>query len=43
MLINDDVRRLECSYKSGKLTLTMFNAAGEAEFSKVLKLKFTTL
>ena len=39
MLINDDVRRLECSYKSGKLILTMFNAAGEAEFSKVLKLK----
>ena len=37
-LINDDVRRLDCSYESGKLTLTMFNEAGESEFSKVLEL-----
>lgn len=39
MLINDDVRHLECSYESGKLTLTMFNEAGESEFSKVLELE----
>ena len=39
MLINDDVRRLDCSYESGKLTLTMFNEAGESEFSKVLELE----
>ena len=39
MLINDDVHRLDCSYESGKLTLTMFNGAGESEFSKVLELE----
>ena len=39
ILVNDDVRRLNCSYESGKLTLTMFNEAGESEFSKVLELE----
>ena len=38
ILVNDDVRRLDCKYASGQLTLTMYNAAGEAEFSKVLDL-----
>jgi hypothetical protein len=37
ILVNDDVRRLDCSYDSGKLTLTTFNAAGEMEFSTVLE------
>ena len=36
ILVNDDVRRLDCCYDSGKLTLTTFNAAGEIEFSTVL-------
>ena len=39
ILANDDARRLDCSYDSGRLTLTMFNAAGEAEFSKVLEVE----
>ena len=39
VLVNDDVRRLDCSYDSGKLTLTMFNAAGETEFSTVLEVE----
>ena len=38
ILVNDDARRLDCSYESGQLSLTMFNASGEAEFSKVLDL-----
>ena len=38
ILINDDVRRLDFSYDSGKITLTMYNAAGEAEFSTVLEI-----
>ena len=33
ILINDDVRRLDCRYDSGKFTISMFNAAGEAEFT----------
>ena len=37
ILVNDDVRRLDCSYDSGKLTLTTYNAAGETEFSTVLE------
>ena len=37
MLINDDIRRLDCIYKSGKISLTMTNAAGETEFSTVLE------
>ena len=37
ILVNDDAHRLDCSYESGKLTLTMFNAAGEAKFSTVLE------
>lgn len=37
ILVNDDARRLDCSYDSGQITLTMYNAAGEAEFSKVLE------
>ena len=36
ILINDDVRRLDCRYDSGQLTITMFNTAGEAEFSTML-------
>ena len=36
ILVNDDVRRIDCSYESGKLTLTMYNVAGEVEFSTVL-------
>lgn len=39
ILVNDDVRRLDCSYESGKFTLTMFNAAGEVEFSTVLEVE----
>ena len=34
IMVNDDARRLDCSYESGQLTLTMFNADGEIEFSK---------
>lgn len=37
ILVNDDVRRLDCSYDSGKLTLTTYNADGETEFSTVLE------
>lgn len=37
ILVNDDVRRLDCSYDSGKLTLATYNAAGEMEFSTVLE------
>ena len=37
ILINDDVRRLDCIYDSGKFTVTMFNAAGQPEFSTVLE------
>ena len=37
ILVNDDAHRLDCSYESGKLTLTMFNAAGEAKFSTMLE------
>ena len=36
ILVNDDVRRLDCCYEAGKLTLTMVNARGEIEFSTVL-------
>lgn len=39
ILVNDDVRRLDCVYDSGKLTMTMFNAAGQSEFSTVLEVK----
>ena len=39
ILINYDIRRLDCSYDSGKFSLIMFNAAGEAEFSTVLEVK----
>ncbi|MBO5979637.1 MAG: metallophosphoesterase, partial [Bacteroidales bacterium] len=39
ILVNDDVRRLDCSYRSRKLTLTTFNEAGVSEFSKVLELE----
>ena len=39
IMVNDDARRLDCSYDSGKITMTMFNAAGEAEFSKVLEIE----
>lgn len=39
ILVNDDVRRLDCSYASGRFSMTMFNAAGEAEFSKVLEVE----
>ena len=37
ILVNDDAHRLDCSYDSGKITLTMFNPAGEVKFSKVLE------
>lgn len=37
ILINDDVRRLDCSYNNGKFTIMMINTAGEVEFSTVLK------
>ena len=43
MLINDDVRRLDCSYESGKLTRMMYNAVGELEFSKVLEVECASL
>jgi hypothetical protein len=36
ILVNDDVRRLDCSYESGHLTLTMYNTSGATEFSTVL-------
>ena len=39
IVVNDDVRRLDCRYESGKLTLTMFNAVGKEEFSTVLGLE----
>lgn len=38
ILINDDIRRLDCNYESGHLTISMFNADGETEFSTVLDL-----
>lgn len=37
ILVNDDVRRLDCSYEYGKLTLKMFNASGDLEFSTVIE------
>lgn len=36
ILVNDDVRRLDCCYDSGQISLKMFNAAGEVEFSTVI-------
>ena len=39
ILTNDSVRRLDCSYESGKLNLKIFNAAGKEEFSTVLEVK----
>lgn len=39
ILVNDDVRRLDCCYDSGKLTMQMFNAAGEVEFSTMLDIR----
>ena len=39
ILVNDDVRRLDCVYDSGKLTMTIFNAAGQSEFSTVLEVE----
>ena len=39
ILVNDDAYRLDCSYDSGKLTLTMYNPAGEVKFSTVLDVK----
>lgn len=38
ILINDDVRRLDCIYESGKFTVTMYNAAGKSEFSTALEI-----
>ena len=38
ILINDDLRRLDCSYDSGKLTIKMYNAAGDTEFSTNLEI-----
>lgn len=37
LLVNDDVRRLDCQYESGQITLATFNAAGQIEFSTVLE------
>lgn len=37
LLVNDDVRRLDCCYEAGQITLTTFNAAGQIEFSTVLE------
>ena len=37
ILINDDVRRLDCSYNSDQFTITMYNTTGEAEFSTTLR------
>ena len=39
ILINDDVRRLDCSYDSGQFTISMFNPAGESEFTTVLEVE----
>ena len=39
ILSNDDVRRVDCRYDSGKLHLNVFNAAGQEEFSTVLEIK----
>ena len=39
ILVNDDVRRLDCCCDAGQLTLTMFNSAGKEEFSTVLEIK----
>ena len=39
VLINDDIRRLDFSYDSGHISLTMTNAAGEIEFSTFLDLE----
>ena len=36
ILINDDLRRLDCSYDSGQFSIKMFNPAGETEFSTTL-------
>lgn len=37
ILVNDDVRRLDCRYDSGQFTMTMYDSSGEAEFSTVLE------
>ena len=39
VLVNDDVRRLDCIYDSGRFTMTMFNTAGTPEFSKMMEIK----
>lgn len=39
VMVNDDVRRLDCTYDSGRFTMTMFNAAGTPEFTKVLEVE----
>lgn len=39
VLVNDDVRRLDCIYDSGRFTMTMFNTAGTSEFSKMMEIK----
>lgn len=39
VIVNDDVRRLDCCYNSGQFTITMLNAAGQTEFSTVLNVE----
>ncbi len=39
ILVNDDLRRLDCSYDSGRFTMKMFDASGEEEFSTVLEIE----
>jgi hypothetical protein len=39
VMVNDDLRRLDCSYDSGRFTMKMFDASGEEEFSTVLEIE----
>jgi hypothetical protein len=39
VMVNDDLRRLDCSYDSGRFTMRMFDASGEEEFSTVLEIE----
>ena len=39
IVVNDDAHRLDCSYESGNITLTMYDPAGKVQFTKVLKVE----
>jgi hypothetical protein len=39
ILVNDDLRRLDCVYESGQFVMTMYNSSGKEEFSTVLEVE----